>query len=151
MSLAFSLTVAATCFALMLVGGGFYEVLVVDPAWPKRPELIQPDRGGISRVRFWMPAHSLFELSVISALIAAWPAPVVRQWLWVALISHVVTRIWSFSDFIPKAMAFERADPKSIMEGAARKWTRRSMFRVPLELVSCGAMIAAFVRLARMQ
>ena len=32
MSLAFGLTVAAMCFALMLVGGGFYEVLVVDPA-----------------------------------------------------------------------------------------------------------------------
>ena len=151
MSLAFSLTVVATCFALMLVGGGFYEVLVVDPAWPKRPDLIQPDRGGISRRRFWMPVHSLFELSVISALIAAWSAPVVRQWLWVALISHVITRIWSFSDFIPKAIAFERADPQSITEGAARKWTRRSMFRLPLELVSGGAMIVAFARLVRMQ
>jgi hypothetical protein len=31
MFLLFTLTVAAACFALMLVGGGFYEVLVVDP------------------------------------------------------------------------------------------------------------------------
>jgi len=90
--LAFSLTVAATCFALMLVGGGLYEVLVVDPFWPKRPELIQPDRGGISRRRFWMPVHTVFELSVVSALIAAWPALAVRSWLWVALISDVV--VW---------------------------------------------------------
>ena len=150
MSVAFILVVAAECFALMLVGGGFYEVLVVDPFWPKRPDLIQPDRGGISRRRFWMPIHAVFELMVISALVAAWPAPVVRWWLWVALISHAVTRVWSFLDFIPKAVAFERADPTSITEAAARKWTHRSLFRLPLELVSCGATIAAFARVARM-
>jgi hypothetical protein len=150
MSVAFILTVAAECFALMLVGGGFYEVLVVDPFWPKRPDLIQPDRGGISRKRFWMPVHTAFELSVISALVAAWPTPVVRSWLWVALISNAIARVWSFLDFIPKAVAFERADPTSITEAAARKWTHRSLFRLPLELVSCGATIAAFARVARM-
>jgi len=148
--LAFSLTVAATCFALMLVGGGLYEVLVVDPFWPKRPELIQPDRGGISRRRFWMPVHTVFELSVVSALIAAWPALAVRSWLWVALISHAVGRIWSFSDFIPKAIAFERADPSSLTEVSARNWTHRSVFRLPLEMVTSGAMVAAFACLARM-
>jgi hypothetical protein len=150
MSLAFVLAVAAECFALMIVGGGFYEVLVVDPAWPKRPDLIQPDRGGISRRRFWMPIHSLFELSVISALVAAWPVPVVRLWLWVALISHAVARVWSFVDFIPKAIAFERAEPGSITEASARRWTRRSVFRLPIELVSSGAMVAAVVRVAAM-
>ena len=150
MSLTLSLTVASACFALMLVGGGFYEALVVDPFWPKRPDLIQPERGGISRKRFWMPVHTAFELSVISALVAAWPTPVVRSWLWAALISHAIGRIWSFSDFIPKAIAFERADPSSITEVSARNWTHRSVFRLPLELVSCGATIAAFARVARM-
>jgi hypothetical protein len=150
MSLAFMLAVAAECFALMIVGGGFYEVLVVDPAWPKRPDLIQPERGGISRRRFWMPVHPLFELSVISALVAAWSAPGVREWLWVALISHAVARVWSFLDFIPKAIAIERAEPGSITEESARRWTRRSVFRLPVEMVSCGAMIVAVARLARM-
>jgi hypothetical protein len=149
MSVAFGFTVAATCFALMLVGGGFYEVLVVDAAWPKRPDLIQPDRGGISRRRFWIPVHSLFEVSAIFALVAAWSDPSVRLWLWVALISHATARVWAFLDFIPKAIAFERADPSSITEAAARKWTRRSRFRLPVELVSCGAMIAALVGVAR--
>ena len=149
MSVAFVVAVAAECFALMIVGGGFYEVLVVDPAWPKRPDLIQPDRGGISRRRFWMPVHSLFEISVISALVAAWPVPVVRWWLLVALVSHAVGRVWSFLDFIPKAVAFERAVPGSITEALARRWTRRSIFRLPLELVVCGAAIAAFVRMVR--
>ena len=150
MSVAFVVAVAAQCFALMIVGGGFYEVLVVDPAWPKRPDLIQPDRGGISRRRFWMPVHTLFELSVISALVASWPMPEVRAWLWVALISHAVARVWSFVDFIPKAIAFERAEPGAITEASARKWTGRSVFRLPIELVSCGAMIVAVVRMARM-
>jgi hypothetical protein len=150
MSLALGFIVAAECFALMLVGGGFYEVLVVDPAWPSRPDLIQPDRGGISRRRFWMPVHALFELSVIFALVASWAAPAVRWWLLVALIGHAVARVWSFLDFIPKAVAFERADPGSITEAAARKWTHRSRFRLPLELVCCAATIVAFARLARM-
>lgn len=150
MSLPFILTVAAAGFALMLVGGGLYEVLVVDPCWPKRPDIIQPDRGGISRRRFWMPVHTAFELSVICALIAAWSAPAVRSRLWVALISHAIARIWSFLDFIPKALAFERAEPGSITEVSARKWTHRSIFRLPLELLACGATMAAFARLARM-
>ena len=150
MACAFGFTVAAECFALMILGGGVYEVLVVDPAWPKRPEIIQPERGGISRRRFWMPVHSLFELSVIAALVAAWADDGARWWLWVALISHAVARVWSFLDFIPKAIAFERAEPGSITEVAARKWTRRSVFRLPLEVVSCGAMIAALVRVVRM-
>ena len=149
MFLPFTLAVAAACFALMLVGGGFYEVLVVDPFWPKRPDLIQPDRGGISRRRFWIPFHIAFELSVIFALVASWSAPAVRSWLWVALISHAVARIWSFFDFIPKALAFERAEPSSIKEVSARKWTHRSVFRLPLELLACVATIAAFARLAR--
>jgi hypothetical protein len=150
MSMALMLAVATECFALLLVGGGLYEVLVVDPSWPKRPDIIQPDRGGISRRRFWMPVHALFELSVIGALVAAWSVPAARSYLLVALISHAGARIWSFLDFIPKAIAFERADPGSITEASARKWTHRSVFRLPLELVSCGAAIAAVVQLARM-
>ena len=149
MTLAFGSTVAAVCFALMILGAGFYEVLVVDPSWPERPEIIQPQHGGISRARFWMPAHTLLELSVIVAVIAAWTNREVRLWLFAALISHLVTRTWSFMDFIPKAIAFERAEPKSITVGSARRWTQRSRFRLPLEMVTCGAMIGALVRLVR--
>jgi hypothetical protein len=58
-------------------------------------------------------------------------------------------RIWSAFDFIPKALAFERADPASITEAAARKWSRRSVGRVPLDLVTCGAMITALITAAR--
>jgi hypothetical protein len=58
-------------------------------------------------------------------------------------------RIWSAFDFIPKALAFERADPASITESAARRWSRRSLGRLPLDLVTSGAMLTALIAAAR--
>ena len=51
------------------VGGGLYEFSVVDPFWPRRPDLVQPARGGISRKRFWIAIHVAFEVTLIAALI----------------------------------------------------------------------------------
>jgi hypothetical protein len=140
----------ATALAFISVGGGFYEFLVVDPFWPRRPDLIQPDRGGISRRRFWIPAHVTFELLLIAALAVNWSYDAVRTLLLVALGSHAVMRIWSAFDFIPKALAFERADPATITEDAARRWTRRSPFRALPDFVTCGAMMIALVSAARL-
>jgi hypothetical protein len=133
--------VAATALALLSLGGGLYEVLVVDPFWPKRPDLIQPARGGISRKRFWIPAHTAFELFLVLSLVPAWGNRDLRFWLLLALSSHVIMRIWSAFDFIPKALAFEKA--ATVDEGAARKWSRRSKFRFPLDLCTCGSLLAA--------
>ena len=140
----------AAALALASMGGGFYEFLVVDPFWPKRPDLIQPQRGGISRKRFWIPAHTLFELALIASLVLTWGAQAIRVPLLVALASHAVMRLWSALDFIPKALAFERADPADINADAARRWSRRSLGRLPLDLVTCGAMLAALVVVARL-
>jgi hypothetical protein len=136
------LAALAAALACASLGGGLYEFLVVDPFWPRRPELIQPARGGISRRRFWIPAHVAFELALVASLIALWSRPEVRSWLLVALASHAAMRIWSAFDFIPKALAFERAD--ALDERAARAWARRSLLRLPLDLVTCVAMLAAF-------
>ena len=137
------LIAATTLFACALLGGGLYETLVVDPAWPKRPGIIQPHNGGISRRRFWIPAHTLFEVLLVVALIAAWGAADVRLALLIALAAHVVMRVWSLVDFVPKAVAFEKADPIGVDEAAAVSWTRRSLLRLPLDLVTCGAMLTA--------
>jgi hypothetical protein len=136
----------AAALACASLGGGLYEVSVVDPAWPSRPELVQPARGGISRKRFWIPAHVAFELSLVLALVLAWSTDGVRFWLLVALASHAVMRLWSAFDFIPKALAFERADPNSITGDAARRWVRRSFLRLPLDLVTCAAALLALVQ-----
>ena len=140
----------ATGLAFVGLGGGLYEFTVVDPAWPRRPDLVQPERGGVNRKWFWIPAHVAFELVLIASLVLAWSYPPVRSWLWVAFASHAIMRLWSAFDFIPKALAFELAEPTTITEDAARRWTRRSRFRMPLDLVTCGAMLAALVQAARL-
>jgi hypothetical protein len=143
-------TALGAALALAGLGGGLYEFTVVDPFWPRRPDLIQPSRNGISRRRFWIPAHTAFELVLIATLILAWPAASVRFWLLIALASHAVMRMWSAFDFIPKALAFEKAQPGTIAEDAARRWTRRSRLRLPLDLVTCAAMLTAFFEAARL-
>ncbi len=141
----------ATSLSLLLLGGGLYEFVAVDPAWPRRPDIVQPARGGISRKRFWIPLHSAFEISLIIALVLAWSsASALRTPLLIALGSHMLMRVWSAFDLIPKALAFERADPASIQEGDARRWTRRSLLRLPLDLVTCTAMLLALIAAARM-
>jgi hypothetical protein len=143
------LIAAGAALALISLGGGAYEFLVVDPSWPRRIDLIQPQRGGISRRRFWIPAHTSFELALIASLIATWGRPGVRGPLLIALASHAVMRLWSAFDFIPKALAFERVDPATVDPAAARRWSRRSLGRLPLDLVTCAAMLAALVAAAR--
>src|SRR5215510_7242669 len=140
MSMPLTLIALAAALAVISLGGGLYEFLVVDPFWPRRPDLIQPARGGISRKRFWIPAHVAFELLLIGSLTVWWSAPGVRFWLVVALASHGLMRIWSAFDFIPKALAFERAEPGMIDKSSALSWTRRSRMRLPLDLVTCSAM-----------
>jgi len=140
-------TALAAALALASLGGGLYEFVVVDPFWPRRPDLIQPARGGVSRKRFWIPAHFAFELALIASLVLGWERPDARLWLLVALASHAAMRLWSAFDFIPKALAFERAE--AVDERAALAWTRRSRLRLPLDLATCAAMLAAFAALAR--
>jgi hypothetical protein len=85
-----AITTLAACVTL---GGGLYEFLVVDPAWPKRPGIIQPRNGGVSRARFWIPAHTVFEVLLVVTLLVAWGDPDVRVALLVALVSHGVLRV----------------------------------------------------------
>jgi hypothetical protein len=143
------LVALAVALALVSLGGGLYEYLVVDPVWPRRPDIIQPARGGVSRRRFWIPAHTAFELSLIASLIALWDSSAVRTPLVVALATHVTMRLWSAFDFIPKALAFEKADPASVDVRSARRWNRRSLGRLPLDVVTCTAMVAALLAAAR--
>ncbi len=134
----------------MSLGGGCYEFLVVDPFWPRRLDLIQPARGGVSRRRFWIPAHVAFELTLIASLVVFWSLPAVRVPLLVGAASHALMRLWSAVDFIPKALAFERAEAGPVTEARARAWTRRSRLRMPLDLITCSAMLSALVAAVRL-
>lgn len=133
----------ACALATAGLGGALYEFGAVDPFWPRRPDIVQPSRGGICRRYFWIPAHCAFELALLASLVIAWPDGDGRFWLLVALVSHGAMRIWSAFDFIPKALAFEKADPATITEDAARRWARQSLIRLPMDLLTCTAMVAA--------
>ena len=87
--------------------------------------------------------------ALIDALVVTWSRPEIRSWLLFGVASHATMRIWSAFDFIPRALAFERADPVTVGEGAARHWTRRSRWRLPLDLVTCISMLVALAAAAR--
>lgn len=133
--------VALTLLSSAILGGGVYECVVVDPSWPQQPRLIQPSHGGIKRGRFWLPLHASFEIILILCLIEAWKWPNVRFWLLLAFASHASARIWSAIDFIPKALAFETAT--AVDESSARRWTRRSRFRIPVALLTWALLLYA--------
>ena len=137
------LIAVTTLVACVSLGGALYEALVVDPYWPRRPGIIQTHNGGISRVQFWLPVHTVFEVLLVVTLILTWGDADIGAALLVALVSHAVMRIWSVFDLIPKAAEFERKDPAEVDAAAARRWIRRSLLRVPLMLVTCSAMLAA--------
>lgn len=137
------LIAVTTLVACASLGGELYEALVVDPFWPKRPGLIQSRNGGIKRARFWLPMHVLFEVLLVASLIFAWSDTEVRWALLVASITHAAMRIWSALDLIPKALTFERRDPAKVDEAAAVRWTRRSLLRMPLSMLTCAAMLTA--------
>jgi len=140
------LLVAVVVFlACASLGGGLYECLVLDPIWPSRPAIIQPKHGGVSRRRFWIPIHTLFEVVLVAAVVVTWGDDDVRIAMLVALTSHAVMRVWSFADFVPKAVAFEKADPATIDRAAAVRWTRRSLLRLPLDAITCVAALTALV------
>jgi hypothetical protein len=121
------LIATTTLAACVTLGGELYKFLVVDSAWPKRPGIMQPRNGGVSRASFWIPAHTVFEVLVIVTLVVAWGDADVRIALLIALVSHTVMRVWSLVDFVPQALAFEKADPAIVDEAAAVQWTRRTM------------------------
>jgi hypothetical protein len=86
---------------------------------------------------------------LVGSLVIAWGEPDVRVPLLMALTSHAGMRLWSAFDFIPKALAFERAEPTAVSEEAARRWSRRSRRRLPLDLATCTATFVALVAAAR--
>jgi len=137
------LIAATTLAACLCLGGAVYEALVVDPYWPRRPGIIQSRNGGVSRVRFWLPAPLIFEVLLVVTLVVTWGDATVGTALLVALASHAAMRLWALFDLIPKAAEFERTDPADVDERAAVRWTRKSLLRLPLLAVTSCAMLTA--------
>lgn len=136
----------ALLLAALMLGGGLYENLVLDPAWPDNVALIQAAHGGVRRVSFWMPIHGATMLLLVLALWACWRQPRVRGWLLAATGIYLAMRAWTFLYFIPGAIRFESAEVlSSELASEARTWVFLSALREPMVL----AMIAALWIAAR--
>lgn len=130
--------------AALGIGGGIYEMTVIDPAWPQRPDIVHPASGGISRKRFWIVIHVQFELLLIASLIVTWPIQEVWIWLVLAFLSHAAMRVWSALDFIPKALAFELSELGTVSLAESKSWVSRSRLRMPLDLITVAGVAMAF-------
>jgi hypothetical protein len=120
-------------FGAIALGGGLYETVLIDRSWPLMPELIQPQRGGINRGKFWAPVHIFFEVTLLVALWLAWGALQARPWIIAALVVHFATRVWSFVYFIPLAIKFQNVDTASQPPNEKRyQWVKLSRWRVLL-------------------
>lgn len=127
------------------LGGGIYETLLVDRIWPNNLAIIQPQRGGLDRKRFWIPIHSLYEIALLVSTWELWNTHA-RSWILVALAAHFAARVWSFAYFIPRALRFEELGELTESQvQLARRWTRLSPCRVILEAVSITALGAAIL------
>ena len=141
---------AAAIFAGASLGGGLYETLLIDAAWPRKLEIIQPARGGIDRKHFWMPMHFALEAALGVSLWAVWHRGEARTWVIVALAAHLVMRAWSFAWFIPRALRFERAEGASpALMGEARDWVSKSRLRLLLDLAVTVSLCVALLTLAQ--
>ena len=127
------------------LGGGIYETLLVDRIWPDNLAIIQPQRGGLDRKRFWIPIHTLYEIALLVSAWELWNTRA-RSWILVALAAHFAARVWSFAYFIPRALRFEMLSELTESQvHLARRWTRLSPCRVILEAVSIIALGAAIL------
>jgi hypothetical protein len=148
MSLNFGLIVplVALAFGAIVLGGGMYETLLVDRAWPRNPAIIQPARGGLDRRVFWTVAHPPYELALLASLWLNWEHPSARRWLIAALVAHFGARVWSFAYFIPMALRFEKiVDLTDDQRQLAEHWIRLSRMRPVIEIISIIALGIAVV------
>ncbi len=141
---------SAVVLGAIMFGGGIYETLLVDRVWPDNPAVIQPERGGLDRKLFWMPAHTLYELALFISLWMLWSAGDARWWTAAALVMHFAARAWSMAYFIPRALRFEKlGDLTEEQRLEARRWTRLSRYRPALEAVSIIALCAAILHVVQ--
>jgi hypothetical protein len=127
----------------VIVGGGFYEHIVLTPLWKSSPPLsfsiVQP-KTGIPLQRFWIPVHIVINVFLPLSIFLTWSDSIVCLLLLGCLASYVIMRVWSALYFIPEMLAFQKIPPNSTptVELSARviKWTFWTKFREPLVIIS---------------
>ncbi len=141
-----ALVLAALAVTAFLTGAGCYEQVVLDTAWPRKPELVRPGEGGVNRKIFWVPANMLGVLLLLAALWASWPAFGARAAALLALGLFLVINAVTVGYFAPAVLQVEKwgAPPD---DPSSRKWVRLSRLRTPAALGVNVALAAAAILL----
>jgi len=132
-----------------MLGGIFYETLVVIPAWTAAPpeslSIMTHPRYPIVPGRMWIPFSGLNTLLSIVVLIAAWNQPSRRRWLIFAVGIVVLSHIMQFGFFWPKiySMIVPGAAPDAVAS-AARQYVTFNWLRVAYVAAGFLATLRAF-------
>jgi hypothetical protein len=97
-----------------------------------------------------MPAHVAFELALVLALAVTWSEPEIRSWLVVGLAIHATMWIWSALDFHPECRCLRARRSGDGRRSCRAQVDAPSVWRLPLDAVTCVAMLAAFAGAARL-
>ena len=130
-----------------LTVGCIYEQSVVDTAWPRKPSIVRPVGGGANRKLFWVPANIVAIVTLLSALVAAWPTASARYATLVAVGLFAVINLVTVAYFGPAVLRAEKSSPPPDYPSSLA-WVRRSHWRTPLSLGVNAALGVAIVMAA---
>ena len=139
------------------MGGGLYEILVIYPNWkhnvhPRtlRDKLESSGQNNAAK-RFWplvSPLQAL--LAMVNIALACWHHGVGQGYWLAAAIIIFVTRVITFSYFIPvmvrKIMQPEKFDAGTL-QAIVKQWTDLSPLRLAPEFAAWGLLIITLMKL----
>lgn len=138
--------------ASLVFGAGVYEILVVHPAWSRKPP--ESFRGfvgtSVSRVNipaFWVPAVPLYALSALAAFGLAFRAESQGVALIVSTACAVAAVAWTALYFRPTVERLLEAEGENTtterLQIEAHRWIRLNWIRVGLVAISWWGALSA--------
>jgi hypothetical protein len=111
-----------------ITGAALYEEIVLDLAWPRRPDIVRPIEGGANRKRFWIPADLVAIVSLSAATWAAWPLADSRNAVFAAVVLYVINIVISLTYFVPELQKVEKFGAQADAP-SSHIWVRRNRWR----------------------
>ena len=130
-----------------LMGASLYEESVLDPVWPRKPDIVRPIEGGANRKRFWVPADIIAIISLLAATWAAWPVGDTRDAVLVGVGLYAINIGVSVAYFIPELLKVERMGTQRD-DPSSRTWVRRNRWRGAIFICTSVALSLAVVSVA---
>ena len=140
----------------LVFGAGIYEIVVVHPAWSRKPpaSLVGFVGSPVSRMNlpaFWMPVTPLYALSGLGAVAVALWAGRRDMPLILSAVCAISALAWTLAYFRPTIHRLLQDGggntPAGRLQSEARRWVRLNWIRVGLVAISWwGALTALATR-----